>query len=228
MHRELANLSISKRQPLREEVYETVKKAILRGHIRSGQRLIEEQLAAALGASRTPIREAIHKLEKDELVVRLPKGGFCVRQFTVEDIEEIFGIRTVLESHAAVLATKHITPESFSLLEKKIEKSKARLARGDVAGLVRLNTEFHDTLYKSGGSKHLYRMISSLRDYFYRYRVAILGVDGMPEMSIQDHRDMLEAMRAGDSAEVDRLVRRHILRGKDIVIQQIRAGTLEL
>jgi DNA-binding GntR family transcriptional regulator len=224
----LTNLSISKRQTLREEVYETLKKAILRGQIRSGQRLIEEQLAAALGASRTPIREAIHKLEKDELVVRLPRGGFSVRQFTVEDMEEIFGIRSVLESHAAVLATKHITPERFRLLEKKIEKSRGCLTKGDVAGLVRLNTEFHDTLYKSGGSKHLYRMISSLRDYFYRYRVAILSVDGMPEMSIQDHRDMLEAMKAGNSAKVDRLVRRHILRGKDIVVQQIRAGTLRL
>jgi DNA-binding GntR family transcriptional regulator len=213
---------------LREEVYGTLKKAILRGQIGSGERLIEEQLAAALGISRTPIREAIHKLEKDDVVVRLPRGGFSVRQFTVEDIEEIFGIRSVLESHAAVLATRYVTPERLRLLEKKIERSRVCLARGDVAGLIRLNTEFHEILYKSGKSKRLYDMISSFRDYFYRYRVAILGVDGMPEMSIQDHSNMLEAMRDGDSAQVEGLVRRHILRGKDIVIQEIRGGKLRL
>ena len=224
----LTNLHISKRQPLREEVYETLKKAILRGQIRSGERLIEEQLAAALEISRTPIREAIHKLEQDDLVVRLPRGGFSVRQLTVEDIEEIFGIRSVLESHAAVLATRHITADKLRLLDKKIDRSRVCLAQGDRAGLIRLNTEFHEVLYKSGKSKRLYRMISSLRDYFYRYRVAILGVDGMAEMSIQDHRDMLEAMRAGDSATVERVVRRHILRGKDVVIEQIRSGKLRL
>jgi len=224
----LASLNITKRQILREEVYETLKGAILRGKIRSGQRLVEEELASVAGTSRTPIREAIHKLEKDELVVRVSSGGFAVREFTIEDIEEIFGIRSVLESHAAVLATKHITSEELRLLGKKIEKSEGCLARGDVDCLVRLNTEFHDILYKSARSRKLYNMISEFRDYFFRYRVAILGVDGMPDISIQDHTDVLEAMKARNSAKVERLVRRHILRGKGIVIQEIRKGKLEL
>lgn len=228
MKNAVVSLSISKRQTLREEVYETLKKAILRGKIRSGQRLLEEQLASIVGTSRTPIREAVHKLEKDELVIRLPKGGFAVRQFTFEDIEEIFAIRSVLESHAAVLANRHITSEKIMFLEKKIEKSEQCLAKGDIDGLIRLNTEFHDILYKLAKSKKLYTMISNFRDYFYRYRVAILGVDGMPDISIQDHKDMLEAMRAKNGAKVEKLVKRHILRGKDIVIQQIKKGKLQL
>ena len=224
----LSGLSISKRQPLREEVYQTLKGAIVRGRIRAGQRLVEEELAAVLGTSRTPIREAIHKLEKDELLVRLPKGGFTVRQFTVEDIEEVFGIRSVLESHAAVLATGEMVSETVELLEKKIERSEACLARGDIDGLVRLNTEFHDILYKSAKSKRLYSMISDFRDYFLRYRRAILAVDGMAGVSFQDHIDMLRAMKASDSAKVEKLVKQHILRGKDVVIQQIEKGELHL
>jgi DNA-binding GntR family transcriptional regulator len=167
-------------------------------------------------------------LEKDDLVVRLPKGGFAVRQFTLEDIEEVFGIRSVLESHAAVLATEKMISETIGLLEKKIERSEACLGRGDIDGLVRLNTEFHDILYKSAKSKRLYGMISDFRDYFLRYRRTILAVDGMAEVSIQDHVDMLRAMKVRDSAKVENLVKQHILRGKDVVIQQIEKGELHL
>jgi DNA-binding GntR family transcriptional regulator len=224
----LGGISVSKRQPLREEVYESLKGAILGGKIRSGRRLIEEELASVVGASRTPVREAVHKLEKDELLIRLPNGGFVVRQFTIEDIEEIFGIRSVLESYAALLATRHITDEMIRLLEKKIARSVECAADKDTNGIIRLNTEFHDILYKAAKSGKLYRMISNFRDYFYRYRVAILGVDGMPDVSIQDHRDMLAAMKGKNARKAEKLVKRHILRGKDIVIQQIKEGNLHL
>jgi DNA-binding GntR family transcriptional regulator len=218
----ISGLAVSKRQPLREEVYEALKRAILRGELPSGERLIEEELASVLGTSRTPVREAIHKLEKDDLVARLARGGFAVRQFTVEDVEEIFGIRSALESHAAALATRHINAETIRTLEKKIEKSRERQAAGDLDALIRLNTQFHDTLYKSAKSRKLYDMISEFRDYFLRYRVAILGVDGMSDVSIRDHAEMLEAMKVKDEAKVEQLVRRHILRGKDVVIEQIK------
>ena len=133
-----------------------------------------------------------------------------------------------LQCHAAILATAQMVSETIRLLEKKIERSEACLARGDVDGLVRLNTEFHDILYKSAKSKRLYSMISDLRDYFLRYRRAILAVDGMAEVSIRDHMDMLRAMKVRDSAKVENLVKQHILRGKDVVIQQIEKGELHL
>jgi len=228
MKHKLMNFSISKRQPLREEVYEILKKAILRGKIRSGQRLIEEELASALGTSRTPIREAIHKLEKDELVIKLTKGGFAVRQLTAEDIEEVLGIRSVLESYACVLATTHITSEKIRLLEKTIEKSERCLAKGDIDGLIRYEIEFHDILSKSAKSKKLHNMISNFLDYLSQYWVAIFGIRGMPTISIRDHTDMLEAMKGKNAAEFERLMKRHILRGKDIVIEQMRTGKLRL
>ena len=100
METTLGGLRVSKKKSLREEVYESLKKSILHGKLTAGQRLIEEQLAHQVGISRTPVREAFHKLERDELVTRLPKGGFAVRQFTKEDVEEIFGIRSAIESYA--------------------------------------------------------------------------------------------------------------------------------
>ncbi|MEW6374869.1 MAG: GntR family transcriptional regulator, partial [Thermodesulfobacteriota bacterium] len=131
MRKVTGEIQVSKKKSLREEVYESLKKSILHGKLKAGQRLIEEQLAHQVGISRTPVREAFHKLERDELVTRLPKGGFAVRSFTKEDVEEIFGIRSALESFAAYLTTLHISPEKISALEKKVEESEEALRRGE-------------------------------------------------------------------------------------------------
>src|SRR4030043_2405293 len=131
MEMTLGGLRIRKKKTLREEVYESLRKSILHGKLNPGQHLIEEQLSNQVGISRTPVREAFHKLEKDELVTRLPKGGFAVREFTKDDVEEIFGIRGALESYAAYLATLHMTPDKISTLEKKLKESEEALGKGD-------------------------------------------------------------------------------------------------
>lgn len=145
----LGSLRVRKKKSLREEVYQSLRKSILHEKLKGGQRLIEEQLADQVGISRTPVREAFYKLERDELVTRLPKGGFAVREFTKEDVEEIFGIRITLESYAAYLATLHIAPDKISVLEKKLKESEGASERGDDDKVLQLHTEFYDFLYKS-------------------------------------------------------------------------------
>jgi DNA-binding GntR family transcriptional regulator len=172
------------------------------------------------------VREAFHKLERDDLVTRLPKGGFAVREFTKEDVEEIFGIRSALESYAAYLATFHISPERISILEKKIEESERALENGDDEKVVQLHTEFHDLLYKSCKSKKLTEMINNFRDYFYRYRSALLHTKEGFTYSLEGHRQMLEAMRNKNARLVERLVRKHLERGKEIVIREIDEGRM--
>jgi DNA-binding GntR family transcriptional regulator len=222
----LTSLKISKKRSLREEVYESLRKSILHGKLKAGQRLIEEQFAHQIGISRTPVREAFHKLERDELVTRLPKGGFAVRKFTKEDVEEIFGIRSALESYAAYLATLHITPEKVSMLEKKVDESEEALRSGEDDKVVQFHTEFHNLLYKSCKSKKLAEMINNFSDYFYRYRAALLHTKGGFHYSIDDHREMLKAMRNKNAALVERLVRKHLARGKDIVLKEIDEGRM--
>jgi DNA-binding GntR family transcriptional regulator len=219
-------IRVGKRKSLREEVYDSLKKSILHGKLKAGQRLIEENLAHQIGISRTPVREAFHKLERDDLVTRLPKGGFAVREFTKEDVEEIFGIRSALESYAAYLATFHIPPERISILEKKIEESERALENGDDEKVVLLHTEFHDLLYKSCKSKKLTDMINNFRDYFYRYRSALLHTKEGFTYSLEGHRQMLEAMRNKNARLVERLVRKHLERGKEIVIREIDEGRM--
>ena len=219
-------IRVGKRKSLREEVYDSLKKSILHGKLKAGQRLIEETLAHQIGISRTPVREAFHKLERDDLVTRLPKGGFAVREFTKEDVEEIFGIRSALESYAAYLATSHISPEKISVLEKKIEESERALQNGDDEKVVQLHTEFHDLLYKSCKSKKLTEMINNFRDYFYRYRSALLHTKEGFTYSLQGHRQMLEAMKKKNARLVERLVRKHLERGKEIAIREIDEGRM--
>jgi DNA-binding GntR family transcriptional regulator len=214
-------IKVSKRKSLREEVYESLKKSILHGKLKGGQRLIEETLADQIGISRTPVREAFHKLERDDLVTKLPKGGFAVREFTKEDVDEIFGIRSALESYAAYLATLHITPDKLSQLEKKVKESEAAVEKGDDDRVVELNTEFHDFIYKSCKSRKLIEMINNYRDYFYRYRSLLLHTEKGTNYSIDDHRRMLDAMKKRNPRLVERLVRNHLARGKDIILKEV-------
>ncbi|MCX5798490.1 MAG: GntR family transcriptional regulator, partial [Proteobacteria bacterium] len=101
--------TIRKGRFLREQVYKSLKASMLNGVLPPNKRLIEERLAEEMGTSRTPVREAIQKLEKEGLIHKLPKGGFAVSTITDEDIEEVFGIRSVLEGYAGYLATSRAT-----------------------------------------------------------------------------------------------------------------------
>ena len=226
MEKILEGTKVVKSRSLREMVYQSLRKTILHGKLKAGQRLIEETLARQIGISRTPVREAFQKLERDELATRLPKGGYAVREFTKEDVEEIFGIRSALESYAAYLATLHITPEKISALENKIEESESALKKGDNEKVVQLHTEFHDLLYKSCKSKKLIDMINNFRDYFYRYRSALLRSEGGIRYSNEGHRLMLEAMKKKNPKLVERLVRQHLAKGREIVMKEIDAGRI--
>lgn len=219
-------IKIGKRKSLREVVYDSLKKSILHGKLKAKQRLIEETLANQIGISRTPVREAFHKLERDDLVSRLPKGGFAVREFTKGDVEEIFGIRIALESYAAYLAATHITPEKLSALEEKVDESEKAFKRGEDEKAVQLYTEFHDLLYKSCKSKKLIEMINGFRDYFYRYRSALLHTPSGFKNSLSDHREMLDAMKKNNPRLVENLVRIHLERGKEIVLKEITEGRM--
>jgi DNA-binding GntR family transcriptional regulator len=149
-----------------------------------------------------------------------------VREFTKEDVEEIFGIRTALESYAAYLATLHIAPDKISILEKKLKESEDALKKGNDDQVVRLQTEFHDLLYKSCKSRKLVEMINTFRDYFYRYRSALLHIDNAARISNEDHRQMLEAMKKKNPRLAERLVRRHLARGKELVLREIDQGRM--
>jgi len=213
-----------KRKLLREHVYNGVKGAIIGGDFQPGKRLIEEKLAADMATSRTPVREAIQKLEKEGLIFRLPRGGFAVKSVTEDEVEEILGLRSVLEGYAAFLATSRITDAELKQLDEIIMREDACLNDLDVDEFIRLDGEFHDVLYRAAKNARLYGLLNDLRDYMYRYRVIILHYQRKLHLAVQDHKEMLASIKAKSPRQVERLVRKHVSRGKEIIKKKIKQG----
>jgi DNA-binding GntR family transcriptional regulator len=220
---DLASLApIPDRRSLGQYVYETLKKAIVSGDLRPHVRVIESRVADSLGISRTPVREAIHKLEREGLVEKAKRGGFFVAGLAREDIEETFGIRSVLESYAAHLAALHHEKDELIPLEEKIKQYQVSLEKGQTEDLLQINTEFHDLLYDLSRSPKLIRMINDLRDQIYRFRRVLLGIQGMADESNRDHMLMLDCIRRRDAKGAEKIVKMHIMRGREIVLREFK------
>jgi len=211
---------LSGRKSLGEHVFENLKQAIIRGEVVAGTRLVESRIADALDISRTPVREAIHKLEREGLIEKLPRGGFSVLGLTREEIGETFGIRSVLESYAASLSALNYQDGELLPLEEKISEYEMYLQKKQLEILPKINTEFHDLLYTLSRNPKLNRMINHLRDQIYRFRQILLKDERMARMSNADHRQMVVLIRKKDAEGVEQLVREHILRGQAAVLKE--------
>ena len=212
--------AFQERKSLGEHVFESLKHSIVRGKISPGEWLVESHIAETLGISRTPVREAIHKLEREELIERQPRGGFTVLGFERDDIIETFGIRSVLEGYAARLAAVKHDAKELEDLENKIDEFQNALDRKNMDLLPTINTEFHDLLYGLSKSPKLINMINGLRDQIYRYRQMILKERKFATTSNQDHKKMLKYIRRRDAEGAERLVREHILRGQEMALKE--------
>jgi DNA-binding GntR family transcriptional regulator len=212
--------SLPAKRSLGHDVYESLKRAILSGDLSPGDRMVESRVASALGISRTPVREAIHKLEREGFLKHNPTGGFFVVGLTREDIVETFGIRSVLESYAAKLATAKHTKDDLQILKDKVHQFQRYLERGETDQLARINTEFHHLLYGLSNSPRLIKMINQLSDQIYRFRRVILEVEDMAKQSHDDHRQMIFLMEKRDEKGVEETVKEHIQRGKKIVLEE--------
>ena len=210
--------SLPPKKSLGQTAYEKLKQAVVRGDFPPRSHIVENNVAAALGISRTPVREAIHKLEREGLLKRFP-GGFFVVGLTREDVEETFGIRSVLESYAAKVATLRHKEEELLPLVEKIDQYQLCLDEGRIEELTLINTEFHDLLYGLSRSLKLIRLIGELRDPVHRFRKVLLSLEEMARLSNEDHKLMIARIRRREAEEVENLVREHILRGREVILR---------
>jgi len=214
--------SLAERKSLGQHVFENIKQAIISGKIPPGQRLVENRLAETLGISRTPVREAIHKLEREGYLGKRPRGGFVVLGLDSIDIEETFGIRSVLEGYAARLAAIRHAESDLEPLEAHIRTFQKHLDKDELEILPDLNTEFHDMLYALSKSPRLTKMINDLKDQIFRFRQMILRDAELAAMSNADHIQMLESIKRRDAEGVEKLVHEHLMRGQSAVLRFIK------
>jgi len=211
--------TLAERKSLGQHVFENLKQAIINGKIPPGQRLVENRLAQTLGISRTPVREAIHKLEREGYLGKRPRGGFVVLGLDSVDIEETFGIRSVLEGYAARLAAIKHAESDLEPLEAHIRTFQIHLDQDNLDALPDINTEFHDMLYALSKSPRLIKMINDLKDQIFRFRQMILRDAELAAMSNADHIQMLESIKRRDAEGVEKLVHEHLMRGQSAVLK---------
>ncbi len=191
-----------------DQVYNYLRKAILSGEILSRTRLIEQDVAAMLDASRTPVREAISRLIQDQLVKPLSSGGVEVVD-TLQEYDEICSIREALEGVAARLAAKHITEEELTRLEE-LANASTQSSFEDSQGRSEINWEFHDIIYKASRSNRLMVMIDNFRDFFLNKQILEMYTAEDTQIAVKQHFDLVQALRDRDGKRAEKLMRGHL------------------
>lgn len=211
-------------KPLRELVFESLREAIIMGNLRPGERLMEIQLAEQMGVSRTPVREAIRKLELEGLVVMVPRKGAYVAGLSIKDIADVFEIRKALEGLAAELAADRISDEEIENLERVLHRLADSVEHKKLDEFIDVDTEFHAVLFQAGRNDRLSQMISNLREQIHRFRNTSLSMPGRMTAALEEHRKIVEAISQHDVDEAKRLAQEHIENAENTIMELIRNG----
>ena len=203
--------------PLRENAYKVIKRMILKGYFKPGERLIENQLSKNFGVSRTPIRESIRKLAAEGLVEITPKGGTKISKLSENDIDEIYEIRDVLESLAAEKAASIMTDKDIESLEKLVKDAEKALLNNEIKKMAQIDTKIHNIICKFSKNNRLFQLIDVLCANITRHRELILETPGAGKEAIVGHREIINALRKRDKKAIRKSIHEHIMRGRDIL-----------
>ncbi len=222
MERRLLPIKLDSYKPLREVVCETLREAIVSGLLKPGERLMEIRLAEELGVSRTPVREAIRRLELESFVVMIPRRGTYVADISIKDINEVFELRTALDVLAAGLAAERITEEELEELERLLVLIGECTDKEDIDKIVELDTQFHDVLYKASRNGRLIGIISILRDQLTRFRSISMSYPGRVKNTLEEHKRMVEAVSQRNATIAQKVAREHLERAEHTLLLDLK------
>jgi DNA-binding GntR family transcriptional regulator len=197
-----------RRVPLRERIYAEIEELIIYGRLAPGEHLVEAAVAKRLGVSRVPVREALQQLHRDGWVELRPRQGAFVHRPTLEEVEDVFSVRTILEVEAARSAACHTTEESVQSLRDIQDKGTKALLRGDEEELVLLNSRFHSRVTDVGGNRVLESLIAALDKRIRWYFAPVVRYRGRD--SWREHGELLDAIAAGDAEMAAAVMRKHV------------------
>jgi len=220
----LIQIRLDNYKPLRELVFEALREAILKGVLKPGERLMEIQLAEEMGVSRTPVREAIRKLELEGLVAMVPRKGAYVASLSMKDIIEVFEIRSALEGLAAELAAERITDGELEELERYLVRITESIEAGDLSLVVAVDTDFHSQLYKASRNERLAQIINNLREQIQRFRTTSLSLPGRMQAALEEHKKIVDAISSRDGTLARRLAEEHIENAENSFMEAIRGA----
>ncbi|KNF09784.1 transcriptional regulator [Gottschalkia purinilytica] len=210
MLKDIEKINIEEYRPLRDIVFETLREAILNGKLKPGERVMEVQLAETLGVSRTPVREAIRKLELEGLLVMIPRKGAYVADVSLKDVLDVLEIRALLEGLAASLAAERMTEEEIEILEKKSQEFIDCVKAKDTEGMIDKDTEFHDVILRSAKNEKLTSIVEGLRDHVQRFRVIYFTEYDNGVELMKEHEKIKNAIKERESEEAKEASQDHI------------------
>lgn len=221
MARETLKINFDSYRPLGEIVYETLRDAIAKQVLHPGERLMETDLADEMGVSRTPIREAIRKLEREGYVVMIPRKGAYVAGLSIKDINEVFEMRGALEAQAASLAAQRATQEEIEEMQRIVFSGTKYWEDSDLLKVIELDTNFHELIYAAAKNSRLQGMITDLREQVQRFRTTTLAVPGRLKFALHEHKRIVEAIADRDVDEARIAAWEHIESAESALLELI-------
>ncbi len=209
-------------QPLRDMVFDVLMNAIMQGQLSPGERLLEVQLADEMGVSRTPVREAIRRLELEGFVVMVPRKGAYVAGLSVDDVESVYEIRTALETLAVRLAAQRMEADDYRQLDELAEQMKATWQERNVDQWVTLDARFHELLYTFSRNERLVQMMSNIMEQLSRYRIISLANVEVRHNSLAEHQEVIEALKRRDSEMAAAAAALHIENTKHSLLKMLQ------
>jgi DNA-binding GntR family transcriptional regulator len=207
-----------------EAACEVIRAAIIDGRLPPAQRLKEEELARELGMSRTPVREALLMLQSEGLVESIPRRGATVRAYAVDDLDDTYQLRALLEGYAARRAASRITAEDVARLEESCDRFDRLGAADDLRELVKENLFFHNVILDAAESDRLRGLVRKVIEIPLVYKSFYWYSADQKFISQHYHRQLARALRAGDAERAELIMNEHVLEARDFLLAQLRSA----
>lgn len=208
--------------PLRDVVFHTLRKAILTGQLKPGERLMEVHLANKLGVSRTPIREAIRKLELEGLVTMIPRRGAEVAQITEKSLKDVLEVRRALDVLSVELACERITKEEMEELYRACQEFEKAAREKEPSVIAQADVRLHDIIVDATRNQRLKQLVNNLSEQMYRYRFVYIQEANQYENLIEEHREVYESIAERNKERAARAARLHIDNQELSILRQLR------
>lgn len=213
---------VTENRPIREIAYEQLKHAIITGQIPAGSRIVETAYADKLHISRTPLREALQKLERDGLVEYVLHRGVIVRAFTISDIEEIFAIRNAMMMLLLPSVVENATEEDIERLRAIVKEMDKAVEAQDMEKTAQLNRAFHGGLEKLSDKRRIMRVIDSQEEYIMRFSAVSIASIERRNVVNQEHYEMVEMLRKKDLEGLKQLTKHHLEESKVACLRAVK------
>lgn len=206
----MRHIDLQPAPPLAEKVAEVLREAIIAGALEPGSRVNESEIASRYRISRSPVREALRLLQQEGLVAMEPRRGAFVKRLTPHEVVEVYDVKSMLEGHATGLATRRMSEADLGRLVACVARMEREVAAGEMTAYVESTREFHEIIVHGCGNATLASIYQGLERKIHWLRTLSLSRPGRVEVSLADHRAILDAMRRRDAAEAERIARTHI------------------